>query len=74
VQPPVPSSTISIGRGPRFRPPPSGAPSMTTAWPLPVSATNDMVSGPDHLTSVSILLSSYQCWEMTLFEQNAQNL
>src|SRR5439155_18304994 len=35
----VPASTSSIGRGPRFRPPASGAPSTTSAWPLSVSAT-----------------------------------
>src|SRR5436190_1216783 len=35
----VPASTSSIGRGPTFRPPASGEPSTTTAWPLPVSAT-----------------------------------
>jgi len=39
VQPPVPASTVSIGRGARLRPPPSGAPSISSTWPLPVSAT-----------------------------------
>jgi len=48
VQPPVPASTVSIGRGPRLRPPPSGAPSITKAWPLSVSATKLMPSGPTH--------------------------
>src|SRR3569623_1033396 len=32
-QPPNPSSSISIGRTPRFLPPESGGPSMTTLWP-----------------------------------------
>src|SRR5260370_24520943 len=50
VQPPVPSRTISIGRGARLRPPPSGAPSITARWPLPVSAAKDMPSGPIQLT------------------------
>src|ERR1700687_2364086 len=35
----VPARTSSIGRGPRLRPPASAAPSTTSAWPLPVSAT-----------------------------------
>ena len=39
VHAPVPASTVSIGRGPRLRPPASGAPSITKACPLPVSAT-----------------------------------
>ena len=39
VQAAVPASTSSMGRGPRLRPPASGAPSTTIAWPLPVSAT-----------------------------------
>jgi len=37
---PVPMSTSSMGRAPRLRPPTSGAASTTTAWPLPLSATN----------------------------------
>src|SRR5688572_20837189 len=53
VQPPVPSRTISIGRGARLRPPPSGAPSMATTWLLPVSARNVMPS-PVHRTLHSI--------------------
>jgi molybdopterin synthase sulfur carrier subunit len=35
VQPPRPSSSISMGRTPMLRPPASGAPSITTAWPEP---------------------------------------
>jgi hypothetical protein len=55
---PVPASTISIGRNPIFLPPASGAPSITTAWPLPVSATNAIpASLPIHLTVHSILIS-----------------
>ena len=50
VQPPVPSKTISIGRGERLPPPPSGAPSMVTRWPLPVSAANAIPSCPIQLT------------------------
>ena len=42
VQPPMPSSSISMGRGPRLRPPASGGPSMTTEWPLPDSPTKLM--------------------------------
>jgi hypothetical protein len=42
VQPPVPASTVSIGRGARFWPPPSGAPSIVSKWPLPVWAANPM--------------------------------
>ena len=44
VQAAAPASTSSMGRGPRSRPPCSGAPSMTSACPLPVSPTNDMPS------------------------------
>ena len=56
-QPPVPMSSISIGRGPRFRPPASGAPSMTTAWPLPDSPINDMPAlAPTQRTVHSILI------------------
>jgi len=51
VHPPVPASSISMGRGARLRPPASGAPSMVTIWPLPVSATKDMpLSAPIHFT------------------------
>src|SRR5574340_476730 len=32
-QPPIPRSSSSIGRTPRFLPPESGEPSMTTVWP-----------------------------------------
>ena len=39
---PVPASTVSIGRGARLRPPPSGAPSIVNKCPLPVSATKAM--------------------------------
>jgi hypothetical protein len=53
----VPNNTISIGRGARLRPPPSGAPSITTAWPEPVSAKNDMPPGPVQLTLHSIIVS-----------------
>ena len=34
----LPTGT-SIGRMPMLRPPPSGAPSTTIEWPLPLSAT-----------------------------------
>src|SRR5690606_40600571 len=47
-QPPSPSSSISIGRTPRLRPPWSGGPSITTAWPLPDSPTN--MASPTHFT------------------------
>jgi hypothetical protein len=54
VQPPVPSNTISIGRGARLWPPPSGAPSMLTMWPEPVSARKLIPDGPFQLTLTSI--------------------
>src|SRR5918997_2908298 len=44
VQPPSPMSSISMGRIPKLRPPYSGAPSITTACPLPDSPTNIMPS------------------------------
>src|SRR5690606_68813 len=47
-QPPTPSNSISIGRTPRLRPPWSGGPSITTAWPLPDSPTN--MASPTHFT------------------------
>ncbi|KGC57112.1 hypothetical protein DM45_2472 [Burkholderia mallei] len=50
MQPPVPTRTISIGRGARLFPPPSGAPSIVTRWPLPVWAANAMPSCPIQLT------------------------
>src|SRR5689334_4385619 len=54
VHPPVPASTVSIGRAPTLRPPPSGAPSITKEWPLSVSATKLIPSGPIHFTLHSI--------------------
>src|SRR5258708_22784762 len=58
VQPLVPSRTISIGRGARLRPSPSGAPSIVTRWPLPVSAANAIPSCPTQLTLHSMLCST----------------
>jgi len=40
VQPPSAIRTISMGRGPVSFPPTSSVVSMTTAWPLPLVATN----------------------------------
>ena len=54
VQATAPPSIISIGRMPTLRPPASGAPSMTTAWPLPLSTTKETCS--DHLTLAFIAL------------------
>src|SRR6185503_2453333 len=53
VQPPVPRSTISMGRGARLRPPPSGAPSIATTWLLPVSARK-VIPSPVQRTVQSI--------------------
>src|SRR3989338_5393417 len=56
VQPPVPSSSISIGRGPRFPPPASGDPSISTAWLLSVSPRKETCS--THLTRAFMLCLS----------------
>src|SRR6188472_2958742 len=48
----APASTSSIGRMTRLRPPASGAPSATTACPLPLSTTKETPS--DHLTRAFI--------------------
>ena len=55
VQAAAPARTSSIGRTPSPRPPCSGAPSTTTACPLPVSATNAIPSV--HLILAFILVS-----------------
>ena len=44
MQPPIPTSSISIGRMPRLLPPFSTAASITTAWPLSASPTKVMSS------------------------------
>ena len=59
VQPPVPASTVSMGRGARFWPPfsglaASGAPSMAITWPEPVSATKPM---PDRVPAAPVQLT-----------------
>jgi hypothetical protein len=44
-----------MGRGARLRPPPSGAPSIVTKWPEPVSATKVMPDKPVQRTVHSMM-------------------
>lgn len=43
VQPPVPASSISMGRGARLWPPPSTLSSITATWPLPACGVEHAV-------------------------------
>jgi hypothetical protein len=74
VQPPVPASTVSIGRGARLRPPfsgraSSGAPSMASTWPLPVSATKPM---PERVPAAPVQLTVHSMsWFLLVAERAA---
>jgi len=58
VQPPMPINSISIGRMPMLRPPFSGAPSMTTAWPVSDSPTK--LTPSIHFTLTCIVYNSLE--------------